>query len=84
MYYVYVIKSASTGKQYIGITSNLMNKLKSGNLDFSAHSEDRGPWQLLYKEEYQTHNEALKREAFLKSHKGSEFLHDKLGGKFIM
>lgn len=40
----------------------------------------RGLWKLVYKEEYTTKTEALKREKFLKSGKGREFLKHIING----
>lgn len=36
------------------------------------------PWRLVYNEEFQTRLEALRRERFLKSGKGREFLNKQL------
>lgn len=78
MYYVYVIKSESTGKSYIGQTADLDKRLKQHNDPLNNMSrytkQNKGPWKLIYKEEVINRSEALKRERFLKSGKGRDFL----------
>ena len=73
-YYVYVLKSQSYGVLYIGHTNNLDIRLKEHNLGKSRYTKGRMPWDLLYKEEYNTRSEAMKREIFLKSGQGRNLL----------
>ena len=83
MYYVYVIRSETSNKIYVGQTIDLEKRLKQHNdpdNDFSSYTkQNMGPWKLFYKEEAGTRSEALKREKFLKSGKGREFLKLLLG-----
>ena len=74
MFYVYVIQSTANGTLYTGQTSNLRNRLKSHNLGGSRYTKNRGPWKLLHAEEYSTRSEAMKREKYLKTGKGREFI----------
>ncbi len=79
MFDVYVIKSLSTGKIYIGQTKDLDARLKrhNGELKSKAGSYtklNRGPWVKVYKEEFTTRPEAIKRERELKSYRGREFI----------
>ncbi|MEO0101307.1 MAG: GIY-YIG nuclease family protein [candidate division WOR-3 bacterium] len=82
-FYVYVLKSQSTGKIYIGYTSNLTKRLKQHNdpnCKFTLYTKrNPGPWELVYKEEYATRWEAMRREKELKTGQGREWLH-----KFII
>jgi putative endonuclease len=78
MFYVYVIKSQSTGKTYIGQTADLQKRLASHN-DPNNHltlhtKRNKGPWILIYSEEYPTRSGAVLRERFLKSGQGREYL----------
>jgi len=83
MFYVYVIKSLSSDKIYIGQTSDLDKRLKQHNdpgNDFSKYTKrNQGPWELTYKEEVETRSDALQREKFLKSGRGRNFLRIFLG-----
>jgi putative endonuclease len=74
MFYVYVIRSKSSGKLYTGQTADLDSRLKAHNLGFSPFTKNKGPWEVIYSEEYLSRSEAMNREKFLKSGKGREFL----------
>jgi putative endonuclease len=74
MYYIYVMRSQSTGRLYIGHTDNIQRRLIEHNSGMSKSTKGRGPWELIYQEEYTTRGEAMKREYFLKSGKGREIL----------
>ena len=78
MYTVYVLKSLATGQFYTGQTENLSRRLKEHNEGLSEYTKGRGPWELVYYEEYETRSEAMSREKFLKSGKGREWLQDKI------
>jgi len=73
-YYVYVLKSLSCGKHYIGSTGNLENRIEAHNSGLSSYTKGRMPWILVYKEKYSSRSEAMRRERFLKSGKGREEL----------
>ena len=60
--YTYVLKSLSSGKTYIGQTHNLENRIKVHNEGKSPYTKGRGPWVLIYFEEFNTRAEAMERE----------------------
>lgn len=78
MYYTYVVRSKSTGKIYIGQTEDKDKRLKQhndSNFDKRSYTKlNKGPWKLVYQEQYETRQEALKREKYLKSHHGRDWL----------
>jgi putative endonuclease len=78
MFYVYGIQSEVTGKLYTGQTEDIEKRLRQHNdpsNDFSEYTKhNKGPWRLLYKEEIITRFDALKREKFLKSGKGRQYI----------
>lgn len=79
MFQVYVIRNEQNGKIYIGQTINLTKRLKrhNGQLPSKRQSytyRNKGNWELIYKEEFQTRSEAMKREKELKTYKGREFI----------
>ena len=78
MYYVYILQSQKDKRKYIGETNNLERRLIEHNTGRSPYTKGRGPWELIYREEYRTRTEAIKREHFLKSGKGREYLKKKL------
>jgi len=79
MYYTYVIKNPK-GILYKGSTDNVPKRLKQHNGEtlFNSFTKKRGPWELVHLEEFKTRREARRREIFLKSGKGREFLKNKL------
>jgi len=77
MFTTYVLYSEKHDKIYIGYTSNLHQRLISHNeLSTKGWTIKFRPWKLIYKEEYETKSEAMKREKQLKSYKGRTFIRD--------
>lgn len=78
MYSVYALVSESSRKIYVGQTVNLELRLKQHNNEVehvgNYTRQNKGPWRLIYKEEYKTRSEAIKREKQLKSFRGREFI----------
>lgn len=72
-YTIYVIQTKD-GKLYKGVTSNLQKRLENHLYGMSTWTKNKGPFKLVYSEENYSKSEALKRERFLKSGKGREFL----------
>ena len=73
-YHIYILKSSTTGKLYTGSTQNLEARLKAHNDGLSPYTKGRGPRELMHSEEFPTRSEAMKREKFLKTGKGRDFL----------
>ncbi len=80
MFYVYVLKSSSTGRLYIGQTKDLANRINEHNNGIARYTRNRGPWTLVHTEEYETRSEAMVRERMLKGGQGREWLKRKLKG----
>ncbi len=79
MFSVYVIKNSDCNKSYTGHTENLENRLLRHNgilknKKKSFTSKNKGFWKLVYREEFKTRIEAIKREKELKSFRGREFI----------
>ncbi len=79
MFYVYVLKSLVNGRHYTGSTNNLERRVHEHNSGQTKYTSLTRPFELIYKEVYNTNLEAKRREKFLKSGKGREFLKIKLG-----
>ncbi|HUY69712.1 MAG TPA: GIY-YIG nuclease family protein [Candidatus Tyrphobacter sp.] len=71
-YYVYIIQSKKTGRYYIGLTSDIEERLRHHNSGANKSTKGRGPWVLIHKELYKTKREAWERERQIKSYKGGE------------
>jgi len=83
-FYIYVIKSQSSGKIYIGQTNNLELRLQRHNCEVKGRSncythKNTGLWEVVYKEEFNSRGEAIKREKKLKSYRGRMFIKAILG-----
>ncbi|MFA6145706.1 MAG: GIY-YIG nuclease family protein [Patescibacteria group bacterium] len=79
MFYVYTIYNSIRDKIYIGQTANLDERLKRHNKilknkSTSFTNKNSGNWKLIYKEEFKTRQEAIKREKELKSFQGRKFI----------
>ncbi|MCU0640934.1 MAG: GIY-YIG nuclease family protein [Candidatus Margulisbacteria bacterium] len=66
-FYVYVLQSLSYNTYYIGSTGNVERRLREHNSGKGRYTSGRVPWRLVYKEEYPSRREAIKRESALKS-----------------
>jgi len=72
---VYILFSEKFDKTYVGFTSNLIERYKSHNfLSKKGYTIKFRPWIVKYVEFFETKEEAIKREKFLKSGKGREFI----------
>jgi predicted GIY-YIG superfamily endonuclease len=50
MYSVYVLRSQSCSRLYVGSTSNLERRIQQHNENLAAATKNRGPWRLVYQE----------------------------------
>jgi len=69
-YFVYVLKSKSTGTSYVGSTSNLKKRLSEHINGKSTYTRGKGPWNLMHYEEFLSRSEAVQRERYFKSVEG--------------
>ena len=83
MFTVYVLRSASTGKLYIGQTGDLHRRLEEHRQGVARYTRGRGPWHLVYSQGLETRSAAVSRERFLKSGQGREWLHAELIGRAV-
>lgn len=74
MYYVYAIKSRIKNYIYVGLTNNLERRIKEHNNKKESTTKPCVPFDILTTEEFKTRIEARKREKYLKSGFGREYL----------
>jgi putative endonuclease len=67
IYSVYVLRSLSGGKHYVGMATDVVARLKEHNRGKSRFTKGHIPWELLYAEEVGAAALARKREKYLKS-----------------
>jgi len=66
---VYVLQSKTTQKFYIGCAKEAFARLAEHQRGQTISTRGRGPWALVYQEEFNTLTEARRRERQLKSWK---------------
>lgn len=74
MYYVYVLESQQNEKLYKGFSSDLKTRIELHNTSKVYSTLKWRPWKLIYYEACLSKTDALKREKFLKSNRGIQFL----------
>ncbi len=70
MYYVYILKSLSSGKFYTGVTKNIEKRLLNHNKGGTRSTKPFKPWKIVYTEKFVDKKQAYKREYYLKSPNG--------------
>ena len=68
MSYVYILRSISTRRLYLGWTTDLRRRLCQHNEGDSPATRGRGPHELIYYEAYRHREEAMASERSLKKH----------------
>ena len=71
--FVYVLASEHTEQYYIGVTSNVTNRLTAHNAGDSPQTRKYGPWRLVVALAFATEERALQFERYLKSGAGRAF-----------
>jgi len=71
-FYVYILRSKMISRYYIGHAEDIDNRLSMHNKGYVKSTKAYRPWELIYTEEYETKNEAYKRELEIKSYKGGK------------
>ena len=71
-YFTYVLQSQSKLRYYIGSCSDIEQRLARHNRAAVRATKYGVPWKLIYVEEYDTRQQAYRREREIKSYKGGE------------
>ena len=72
--FVYIIKSTSrSDTYYVGVTSDVKNRLDAHNAGLSRHTNQYRPWKTLVVIEFDEEAPALAFERYLKTGSGREF-----------
>ena len=78
MYYTYVLQSEVDNQFYVGYTKNLKLRFEKHNNGYMTSTKNRRPLKLIYYEACLKQKDALKREKYLKTWHGKQFLHKRL------
>ena len=73
-WFVYVLRSINFERNYIGFSGNVSKRLRQHNSGKTKSTKPYLPWKILFSEEFSSKEEALKREKFLKSGKGRDYI----------
>ncbi len=71
MYYVYVLENGN-GRHYIGSCEDIKARLKQHNQNEVSSTKNKGPFRVIYFEEFNTKTQSRIRENQIKSYKGGE------------
>ncbi len=75
MHYVYVLKSEKNNKRYVGYTRKKPEeRLTEHNDGSNSFTSQNGPFKLIYSEQHENKDFAIKRERFFKSSHGRNYL----------
>lgn len=82
-WYVYVLQSKKDGKLYTGCTNDLKVRLKKHNKGKVNSTKDRKPLILIYYEACLSKYDTYKRERYLKSGYGKNYLKNRLKDYYV-
>jgi putative endonuclease len=71
---VYILQSETTGRFYIGSTDDLDRRQSEHQRGQTPSTRGRGPWKLVYQEEFPTLLEAHRRELEIKRWKSAKLI----------
>jgi len=82
-FYVYVLRSAVTGRLYVGSTADLDDRLRRHNNRESKATRHGVPWSLIHNELHSTRSEAVGREMYFKTGRGREEIRNLVGTQLL-
>ena len=78
MFYTYVLQSEVDNNFYVGFSKNLKLRFEHHNKGYVESIRDRRPLKLIYYEACLTQQDAIRREKYLKTSHGKQFLQKRL------
>jgi putative endonuclease len=77
-YYSYVIYSQGYGVFYYGYADNLEKALNMHDSDLIPPTRGKGPWTMMFSEEFDNRTRAIRQSRFYRSVKGQRFVKNTL------
>ena len=74
MVIVYVIRSYKGGRFYVGMTKDLGRRIQEHESGKTKSTKGFRPWKLIFTESFPSFSEARKREKYIKSGSGKEYI----------
>ncbi len=79
MYYTYILQSETTDRFYIGSTDDLNRRIRQHNdpayLLSKTTKRFKGPWKLVYCENFESRSQAMAREKEIKAWKSRKMIY---------
>ena len=72
--YVYILQSCSSGKYYIGSTINVEKRISEHDTGYVISTRNKGPWILVFKQEFDNIKIARQIEIKLKKFKRKDII----------
>ena len=69
-YTVYILRSLSSKKSYVGVTNNIERRIEEHNSGKHFYTKRHTPWEVIHTEEYSNFQEAQRKEKYLKTTSG--------------
>ncbi|MGH9729482.1 MAG: GIY-YIG nuclease family protein [Candidatus Acidiferrales bacterium] len=76
---VYILQSETSARFYVGSTDDLERRLSEHVRGHTPSTRGRGPWKLVYREEFKTLTEARRREIEIKRWKSARLIRALIG-----
>jgi putative endonuclease len=73
-HFVYILQSLRTGAYYTGSTQNISDRIERHNQNRVKATKSKGPWKLVYTEEFLSRSDAVKREYEIKARKSKVYI----------
>jgi putative endonuclease len=74
MFHIYILQSQKSERFYIGHTEDLTKRLLRHNSGQVVATRNKGPWVVVYTENFNTRNEAISREFEIKAKKSRKYI----------
>ena len=76
MFFVYILRSDSLKRYYVGSTQDVTNRIGEHNSGECVSTRSGIPWELIRVEEFETRAEATKKEKRIKARGIARYLED--------
>ncbi len=76
---LYILYSKTLDKYYVGISSNIEERIKKHNRNHKGFTGRVNDWELKYTENHESKSDARKRELQIKSWKSRELIEKLIG-----
>jgi putative endonuclease len=82
VYSVYIIES-TTGKWYYGSSENVLQRVSDHNSNRDYYTRFKGPWELIFRKDFEDKTEALRFEVQLKRMRNKKYIRATFSAFFL-